>query len=80
MLLYGQLQEGFLYTLVEYPSVFGAQNYRELYLAAKREEQRLAGLKKKQEDSTTNKWWLCQQANCYKPEEKLQDRKPILLT
>jgi len=49
MLLYGQLQEGLLYTLMESPSVSGAQNYRELCLAAKREEQRLAGLKKEQE-------------------------------
>ena len=46
MLLYGQFQEGLLYTLMESPSVSGAQNSRELCLAAKRE---LAGLKKKQE-------------------------------
>ena len=49
MLLYGQLQEGLLYTLTESPSVSGAQNFRELCLAAIREEQRLARLKKKQE-------------------------------
>ena len=49
MLLYGQLQEGLLYTLMESPSVSGAQNYKELCLAAKREERRLAELKKKQQ-------------------------------
>ena len=46
MLLYGQLQEGLLYTLMESP---GAQNYKELCLAAKREERRLAELKKRQQ-------------------------------
>jgi len=49
MLLYGQLQEGLLYPLMESPSVSGAQNYKELCLAAKREERRLAELKKKQQ-------------------------------
>ena len=48
MLLFGQLQEGLLYTLMEAPSVSGAQNYKELCLAAKREERRLNELKKKQ--------------------------------
>jgi len=33
---------------LESPAVSGAQNYKELYMAAKREEQRLADLKKKQ--------------------------------
>ena len=46
MLLYGQLQEGLLYSLMESPTVSGAQN-KELCLAAKREERRLAELKKK---------------------------------
>ena len=46
MLLYGQLQEGLLYSLMESPTVSGAQNYKELCLAAKREERRLAELKK----------------------------------
>ena len=49
MLLYGQLQEGLLYSLMESPTVSGAQNYKELCLAAKREERRLAELKKKQQ-------------------------------
>ena len=48
MLLYAQLQEGLLYSLMESPAVSGAQNYKELCLAAKREERRLAKLKKKQ--------------------------------
>ena len=39
----GQLHKG-----LESPAVSGAQNYKELYMAAKREEQRLADLKKKQ--------------------------------
>ena len=49
MLLYGQLQEGLLYTLMESPAVSGAQNYKELCVAAKREERRLAELKRKQQ-------------------------------
>ena len=49
MLLYGQLHEGLLYALMESPSVSGVQNYYELCLAAKREERRLAKLKKKQQ-------------------------------
>jgi len=44
ILLYGQLQEGLLYTLLESPSVSGVQNYKELCLAAKREERRLTEL------------------------------------
>ena len=49
MLLYGQLQEGLSYTLMESPSVSGSKNYRELCVAAKKEERRLAELKKKQQ-------------------------------
>ena len=49
MLLYGQLQEGLLHTLMESPAVSGAQNYKELCIAAKREERRLAELKRKQQ-------------------------------
>ena len=48
MLLYGQLQEGLLYTLIESPTVSAAQHYRELCIAARKEEKRLAELKKKQ--------------------------------
>ena len=36
MLLYGQLQEGLLYTLMESPAVSGAQSYKKLCVAAKR--------------------------------------------
>ena len=49
MLLYGQLLEGLLYSVMESPAVSGAQNYNELCLAARREERRLAELKKKQQ-------------------------------
>ena len=51
MLLYGQLQEGLSYSLMESPSVSVAQSYRELCMAAKKKEQRLAELKKKQQYS-----------------------------
>ena len=54
-LLYGQLQEGLSYSLIESPSVSGAQSYRELCIAAKKEEQRLAELKKKQQYLQTEK-------------------------
>ena len=49
MLLYRQLQEGLTYTLMESPAVSGAQDYKGLCLAAKREERRLAELKRKQQ-------------------------------
>ena len=55
MLLYGQLQEGLPYSLIESPSVSGAQSYRELCIAAKKEERRLAELKKKQQYLKTEK-------------------------
>ena len=55
MLLYGQLQEGLSYSLLESPSVSSAQSYRELYIAAKKEERRLAELKKKQQYLKTEK-------------------------
>jgi len=45
MLLYGQIQEGLSYTLMESPSVSGSHNYKELCAAAKKEEKRLAKLK-----------------------------------
>ena len=48
-LLYGQLQEGLSYSLMESPSVSGAQSHRELCITAKKEERRLAELKKKQQ-------------------------------
>ena len=72
MLLYGQLQEGLTYTLMESPAVSGAQDYKGLCLVAKREERGLAELKRKQQylkgerpqannsgnrlPSTTHKW------------------------
>ena len=49
ILLYGQLQEGLSYVLMESPSISGSQNYKELCIAAKKEERRLAELKKKQQ-------------------------------
>ena len=48
VLLYGQLQEGLSYVLMESLSVSGSQNYKELCIAKKKEERRLAELKKKQ--------------------------------
>ena len=47
-LLHGQLQEGLRYELMRSPAVSGAQNYKELCLAAKNEEKRLSELKKRQ--------------------------------
>ena len=55
MLLYGQLQEGLSFSLIESPSVSSAQSYGELCIAAKKEEQRLAELKKKQQYLKTEK-------------------------
>ena len=49
MLLFRQLHKGLSYILMELPAVSGALNYKELCLAAKREERRLAELKKKQQ-------------------------------
>ena len=40
MLLYGQLQEGLSYSLIESPSVSGAQSYRELCIAMYCREER----------------------------------------
>ena len=47
MLLYGQLQEGLRYELMRAPAVSGAQNYKELCIAARNEEKRLSKLKKR---------------------------------
>ena len=49
MLLYGYLQEGLLYSLMQSPTVSGAQSYRELCLVAKKKEKRLAELRKIQQ-------------------------------
>lgn len=43
-LLYGQLQEGLLYKLIESPAVSGAQDYKSLCVAARNEERRLTEL------------------------------------
>ena len=50
--LYGQLQEGILIQLLQNAAVSGAQNYRELVMAAKNEEQRLSELKKRRSYQT----------------------------
>ena len=49
MLLYAKLQEELSYTLMESSSVSGSQNYREMSVAEKKEERRLAELKKKKQ-------------------------------
>ena len=46
-LLYGQLQEGLRYRIMEAPAMSGTTDYRALCLAAKTEEKRLAELKKR---------------------------------
>ena len=48
-LLHSQLQEGLVYDLMRAPAVSGAQGYRELCLAARNEERRLAELNKRRE-------------------------------
>ena len=45
-LLYGQVYEGLKYKLMQSPAVPGTQQYQELFMAAKGEEQRLAALKR----------------------------------
>ena len=56
VMLYGQLQEGLRLSIVRSPSVSGALSYKELCMAAKHEEKRLAEVKKRQdnEKSFTN--------------------------
>ena len=46
-LLYGQLQEGLLYKLIESPAVSGAQDYKSLCVAARNEERRLVELSRR---------------------------------
>ena len=46
-LLHGQLQDGLLLELMNAPAVSGAQSYKELCLAARNEEKRLAELRKR---------------------------------
>ena len=52
-LLYGQLQEGLKYSLMSGPAVSGAQSYKELCTAAKNEEKRMEGLKKREPYQTS---------------------------
>ena len=47
-MLYSQLQEGLLLSLVRSPSVSGCQTYKELCVAAKQEEKRLTDLRRRQ--------------------------------
>ena len=49
-LLYGQLQEGLKYHIMEAPAVSGATDYTALCLAARAEEKRLVELKKRRQD------------------------------
>ena len=49
MLLYGQLQEGLCLQLMRAPAVSGAKNYKELIVASRNEEKRLADFKRRQE-------------------------------
>ena len=54
-LLYAQLQEGLRYGLMKAPAVSGAQEYKELCVAAKNEERRLNELMKRQHYSRDSK-------------------------
>ena len=49
VLLHGQLQDGLKYEIMRVPSVSGTQTYKELCLAARKEEKRLAKLRKRQQ-------------------------------
>ena len=50
--LHSQFQEGLRYSLMKVPPVSGAQKYKELCMAAKKEEKRQDELKKRQEYTT----------------------------
>ena len=52
--LYGQLQEGLRLSIVRSPSVSGALSYKELCMAAKHEEKRLAEVKKWQDNENSS--------------------------
>ena len=54
-LLYSQMQEGLKLELMESPAVSGALDYKELCLAARNEEKKLAELEKQ--------WWFLKQPN-----------------
>ena len=59
-LLFNQMQEGLCYELMESPAVSGATGYKQLCLAARTEEKRLAELKKR-------RWFLKPQAPVFQP-------------
>lgn len=48
-IIYGQLQEGLCFKLIKGPAVSGAQNYKELCVAAKSEDKRIAELERRQQ-------------------------------
>ncbi len=57
-LLFGQLQEGLRYNLMESPAVSGATSYQALCVAAKNEEKRQAALKKRRQyNPQSNPQW-----------------------
>ena len=54
-MLYSQLQEGLLLSIVRSPSVSGCQTYKQLCIAAKQEEKRLADIRRRQQFQQTTK-------------------------
>ena len=50
-LLHGQLQEGLRYDIMKAPAVSGSHGYKELCLASRNEEKRLAELAKRRQYS-----------------------------
>jgi len=63
VMLYGQLQEGLRLSIVKSPSVLGALSYKELCMAVKHEEKRLAEIKKRQDNEHTPKYRSDRQAS-----------------
>lgn len=53
-LLHGQLQDGLRHEIMKAPAVSGAQDYKQLCLAARNEEQRLSELEKRQQYAETS--------------------------
>ena len=54
-MLYSQLQEGLLLSIVRSPSVSGCQTYKQLCISAKQEEKRLADIRRRQQFQQTTK-------------------------
>jgi hypothetical protein len=77
-LLHGQLQEGLRFELMRAPAVSGAQNYKELCVAARNEEKRLAELRKRQsyQKQTTALPSLAKKPTSAKPPDKLTKPSP----